>query len=57
MGEGAYIAPELGNVVVRYGDEGVKAFIQARPKEGILVAAACRSSTSPTSNWTPSWPS
>ena len=35
MGEGAYFAPELANVIVRYGDEGVKAFIQARPKEGI----------------------
>ena len=35
LGEGAYFAPELGNVVVRYGDEGVKAFIQSRPKEGI----------------------
>ena len=34
-GEGAYFAPELGNVVVRYGDEGVKAFIQSRPKDGI----------------------
>ena len=35
MGEGAYFAPELGNVVVRYGEEGTKAFIQSRPKEGI----------------------
>ena len=35
MGEGAYFAPELGNVVARYGDEGTKAFIKARPKEGI----------------------
>ena len=35
LGEGAYFAPELGNVVVRYGDEGTKAFIQSRPKEGI----------------------
>jgi nitric oxide reductase subunit C len=35
MGEGAYFAPELANVVVRYGDEGTKAFIQSRPKEGI----------------------
>jgi nitric oxide reductase subunit C len=35
MGEGAYFAPELGNVIARYGDEGVKAFIQSRPKEGI----------------------
>ena len=35
MGEGAYFAPELGNVVVRYGEEGTKAFIQARPKDGV----------------------
>ena len=35
MGEGAYFAPELGNVVARYGDEGTKAFIKSRPKEGI----------------------
>ena len=35
MGEGAYFAPELGNVIVRYGDEGVKAFIKSRPKDGI----------------------
>ena len=35
LGEGAYFAPELGNVVVRYGDEGTKAFIQSRPKDGI----------------------
>jgi nitric oxide reductase subunit C len=35
MGEGAYFAPELANVIVRYGDEGVKAFIQGRPKDGI----------------------
>lgn len=36
LGEGAYFAPELGNVVKRYGGvEGVKAFIQARPKDGI----------------------
>ena len=35
LGEGAYFAPELGNVVVRYGDEGTKAFIQSRPKEGV----------------------
>jgi nitric oxide reductase subunit C len=35
MGEGAYFAPELGNVVARYGEDGTKGFIQARPKEGI----------------------
>lgn len=36
MGEGAYFAPELGNVVERYGSpEAVKAFIAARPANGI----------------------
>ncbi len=36
LGEGAYFAPELGNVVKRFGGkEGVKAFIASRPKEGI----------------------
>ncbi len=36
MGEGAYFAPELGNVVERLGStEAVKAFIQSRPANGI----------------------
>src|SRR5574343_672629 len=36
MGEGAYFAPELANVVERLGSkEAVKAFIQSRPAEGI----------------------
>ena len=40
LGEGAYFAPELGNVVVRFGDgeagkAAVKAFIQGRPVNGI----------------------
>ena len=36
MGEGAYFAPELGNVMVRFGSkEAIKAFIQSRPVEGI----------------------
>lgn len=36
LGEGAYFAPELGNVVVRLGSqEAVKAFIKSRPVEGI----------------------
>lgn len=35
LGEGAYFAPELGNVVARYGEEGVKAFITSRPVDGI----------------------
>ncbi len=34
LGEGAYFAPELGNVVKRLGsEEAVKAFIQSRPVE------------------------
>jgi nitric oxide reductase subunit C len=36
LGEGAYFAPELGNVVKRLGsEEAVKAFIKSRPPEGI----------------------
>jgi nitric oxide reductase subunit C len=36
LGEGAYFAPELGNVVARLGSqEAVKAFIQSRPAEGV----------------------
>ena len=37
LGEGAYFAPELGNVYKRYGNStvAIKAFIQSRPKEGI----------------------
>lgn len=36
LGEGAYFAPELGNVVKRLGSkEAVMAFIQSRPKEGV----------------------
>ena len=36
MGEGAYFAPELGNVITRFGSkEAIKAFIQSRPVEGI----------------------
>jgi nitric oxide reductase subunit C len=36
LGEGAYFAPELGNVVKRLGSqEAVMAFIQSRPAEGI----------------------
>lgn len=36
LGEGAYFAPELGNVVARMGSkEAVKAFIQSRPVDGI----------------------
>jgi nitric oxide reductase subunit C len=37
LGEGAYFAPELGNVYTRYGNstEAIKGFIASRPKEGI----------------------
>lgn len=37
LGEGAYFAPELGNVYQRFGNskEAIKAFIQSRPREGI----------------------
>lgn len=37
LGEGAYFAPELGNVYERFGNstEAIKAFIKSRPKEGI----------------------
>ena len=36
LGEGAYFAPELGNVVKRLGsEEAIKAFIKSRPTEGI----------------------
>jgi len=36
LGEGAYFAPELGNVVERYGSKAaVKAFIMSRPKDGV----------------------
>jgi nitric oxide reductase subunit C len=35
LGEGAYFAPELGNVVARIGEPGVKAFIMSRPVEGV----------------------
>lgn len=37
LGEGAYFAPELGNVYTRFGNskEAIKAFISSRPKDGI----------------------
>jgi nitric oxide reductase subunit C len=36
LGEGAYFAPELGNVYKRLGSiEAIKAFIASRPKQGI----------------------
>jgi nitric oxide reductase subunit C len=37
LGEGAYFAPELGNVYTRFGNNtgAIKAFIQSRPYEGI----------------------
>lgn len=37
LGEGAYFAPELGNVYERFGKstEAIKAFIRSRPKDGV----------------------
>jgi len=37
LGEGAYFAPELGNVYTRFGEntEAIKIFIKSRPKNGI----------------------
>jgi len=37
MGEGAYFAPELGNVYNRFGEstEAIIAFIKSRPPEGV----------------------
>ena len=37
LGEGAYFAPELGNVYTRFGEstEVIKTFIKTRPKDGI----------------------
>jgi nitric oxide reductase subunit C len=37
LGEGAYFAPELGNVYTRFGNstEAIKGFIASRPKDGI----------------------
>ena len=37
LGEGAYFAPELGNVYKRFGNstDAIKAFIASRPKDGI----------------------
>lgn len=37
LGEGAYFAPELGNVYTRFGEsrEAIKAFIKSRPVGGI----------------------
>ncbi|HEY0720900.1 MAG TPA: cytochrome c [Gammaproteobacteria bacterium] len=37
LGEGAYFAPELGNVYTRYGNstEAIKVFIKSRPVQGV----------------------
>jgi nitric oxide reductase subunit C len=37
LGEGAYFAPELGNVYTRFGNskEAIIGFIKSRPKDGI----------------------
>lgn len=37
LGEGAYFAPELGNVYKRFGNStvAIKSFIKSRPKDGV----------------------
>ncbi len=36
LGEGAYFAPELGNVYKRFGStDAIKAFIASRPRDGV----------------------
>jgi nitric oxide reductase subunit C len=37
LGEGAYFAPELGNVYTRFGNstEAIKIFIKSRPENGV----------------------
>ena len=37
LGEGAYFAPELGNVYTRFGEstEAIKGFIKSRPENGV----------------------
>ncbi len=37
LGEGAYFAPELGNVYKRFGEskEAIMGFIKSRPKDGV----------------------
>jgi nitric oxide reductase subunit C len=37
LGEGAYFAPELGNVYTRFGNskEAIMAFIRSRPEQGV----------------------
>jgi nitric oxide reductase subunit C len=37
LGEGAYFAPELGNVYTRFGNstEAIKIFIKSRPPQGV----------------------
>ncbi len=37
LGEGAYFAPELGNVYTRYNNstDGIIGFIKSRPKDGV----------------------
>ena len=37
LGEGAYFAPELGNVYTRFGNskEAIMAFIKSRPEQGV----------------------
>jgi len=53
LGEGAYFAPELGNVYTRYGEstEAIKALSRVVPSMVFQVVAACRSSISVIRSW------
>jgi len=53
LGEGAYFAPELGNVYTRRGPEFIKAWIMGQPTAHPAVAR-CPSSTSRRRSWTTS---
>ncbi|KOR27471.1 cytochrome C, partial [Achromatium sp. WMS3] len=39
LGDGAYFAPELGNIYQRYNNniDGIKRFIRSRPDDGIIL--------------------
>ena len=50
LGEGAYFAPELGNVYERRGPDFIKGWIKAMPTNA--PAARCPTSTSAMRNWT-----
>jgi nitric oxide reductase subunit C len=54
LGEGAYFAPELGNVYPRRGPSSSKLGSRRNPRMP-RVAARCLSSISPSSNWMTWW--